>query len=307
MAEVDGMVITRADLDRKAEAGLARLRQEEYDLRHQALDQLVAERLVDAEARRRGVSREELLRQEVDAKVTAPTATQVETTYDQNRVRLSGQSREQALNRIRGALSDRAKAERRASFEQELRGRASVATHLEAPRGKTEIPADAPANGPAHAKVTIVEYADYQCPFCHRAQGVMDEILSRYAGKVRLVHMDFPLEGHPGAVPAARAARCAGEQGRFWEYHHNLMTVRGPLDDGDLKGRAATLHLDPGRFSACLSSGRYDAAIQAQFEHGTEVGVTGTPSYFINGRMLSGARPFDDFKEVIDSELEAAR
>jgi predicted DsbA family dithiol-disulfide isomerase len=306
-AEVDGAPITRAELDGKIEGGLARVRQEEYDLRREALDKLIAERLIDAEAARRGISREELLRQEVDAKVTAPAATQVESIYDKNRERFSGQGREQALTRIRELLRDRAKTERRAAFEQELRGRARVTTHLEPPRGKAEIPTDAPATGPAGAKVTIIEYTDYQCPFCHRAQSVMDELLSRYAGKVRLVHMDFPLEGHPGAVPAARAARCAGEQGRFWEYHHSLMTVRGALDDADLKSRATALHLDAGPFGACVASGRHDAAIQAQLEHGTEVGVTGTPAYFINGRMLVGARPFEDFAQVIDAELAATR
>ena len=80
--------------------------------------------------------------------------------------------------------------------------------------------------------MTIVEFTDYQCPYCHQAQATIDEVLSRYQGKVRLVHLDFPLDGHSEAVPAARAARCAGEQGKFWEYHHNLMTQNGSLEPG---------------------------------------------------------------------------
>jgi protein-disulfide isomerase len=307
VADVEGTAITRAELDRKAEGRLAALRQQEYEIRREALGQLIADRLIDAEARKRKISREELLRQEVDARAAAPAAAQVQTVYEQNRDRFPGQTAEQATARIRQLLTDRAKSERRTAFEQELRGRAAVTTHLEAPRGSQSVPIDAPATGPAKAPVTIVEYADYQCPFCHRAQAVMDQILSHYAGKVRLVHMDFPLEGHPGAVPAARAARCAGEQGKFWEYHHNLMTVRGTLDDADLKGRAATLGLKAGPFAACLASDRHEASIRAQVEHGLEIGVTGTPAYFINGRMVSGARPFDDFAEIIDAELQRGR
>jgi protein-disulfide isomerase len=131
----------------------------------------------------------------------------------------------------------------------------------------------------------------------------MDQVLARYSGKVRLVHMEFPLDGHPEAVPAARAARCAGEQGRFWEYHRSLMTAPGSLDDADLRGRAASLQLDASSFGSCLSSDRYDAAIQASLEQGEGLGVTGTPAYFVNGRMLSGARPIEAFTEVIDGEL----
>ena len=112
---------------------------------------------------------------------------------------------------------------------------------------------------------------------------------------MRFVHLDFPLDGHPGAIPAARAARCAGEQGKFWEYHRSLMTAPGSLDDADLKSRAASLRLSASSFGRCLSSDRHDAAIQASLEEGEGLGVTGTPAYFVNGRMLSGARPLEDF------------
>jgi protein-disulfide isomerase len=128
-------------------------------------------------------------------------------------------------------------------------------------------------------------------------------VLQRYAGKVRLVHLDFPLDGHAEALPAARAARCAGEQGRFWEYHRSMMSRPGSLDTADLRGRAAQLKLDAGKFDPCLASERYDEAIRAELRQGAELGVTGTPAYFVNGRMLSGSRPIESFVEVIDAEL----
>jgi protein-disulfide isomerase len=303
VAEVNGGAILASELEQRAANRLIRLRQEEYETRSQVLDELIAERLVAAEAQKRGLSAEALLKQEVDAKAAAPAPAYVEQIYEQNNARFGTAPRSEALVRIREILRERAVSERRAAFEKELRGKAKVAVRLEAPRATVVIPAGAPATGPATAPVTIVEFTDYQCPYCHRAQAVIDEVLQRYAGKVRFVHLDFPLDGHPEAVPAARAARCAGEQGRFWEYHRSMMSRPGPLDTADLRGRAATLKLDPVKFNPCLASDRYDEAIQAELRHGSELGVSGTPAYFVNGRMLSGARPIESFVQVIEAEL----
>jgi protein-disulfide isomerase len=204
-------------------------------------------------------------------------------------------------------MGERMKAERRAAWEKELRAGARVTVRLEAPRAAVTVPAGAPSTGPENAAVTIVEFTDYQCPFCHRAQGVVDQVLQRYAGKIRFVHLDFPLDGHPGALPAARAARCAGEQGKFWEYHRDLMTAPGTLDAADLERRAGALQLDHTSFKACVSSGRYDGAIQDSLRQADELGVSGTPAYFVNGRMISGARPLESFTQLIDEELAGKR
>jgi protein-disulfide isomerase len=303
VAEIDGQPVLAADLDRRAESRLARLRQEEYEIRKQALDELIWERLLEREAARQKVSKDALVAREVDGKAGEPSPSQIDSIYEQNKARFAGQSREEAALRIRMVLAQRARQERRAAYESELRQQAKVAVRLPVPRTPVEIPAGAPSTGPDTAAVTIVEFTDYQCPFCHRAQSVVDEVLTRYKGKVRLVHRDFPLEGHPGAFPAARAARCAGEQGRFWEYHRSLMTVNGALDDADLKQRAAAAGLDASKFGSCVASKRHDEGIRESFAQGEALGVTGTPAYFINGRMLSGARPIDAFAEVIDSEL----
>lgn len=303
VAEVDGAPILAAELDQKARPHLASIRQQEYDVRRQVLDEMIADRLVDEEAKKRGISREELLRREVEARVEQPAAERVETLYEQNKDRFFGQSKDEALARIKEILTQRARSERRAAYVKDLRDAARVVVRLDVPRVEVAIPKGAPAKGPPSAPVTIVEFTDYQCPYCHRAQGVIDELLTRYKDKLRLVHLDFPLDGHPQATPAARAARCAGEQGRFWEYHHDLMTEQGPLDAADLKRRAASLRLNARAFGACLASRKNDAAIQASVRQGEELGVTGTPAYFINGRMVSGARPLDSFTELIDAEL----
>ena len=303
VAEVDGVTITRAELEEEAAASLARLRQEEYDIRRRVLETLIAERLVEAAARNQGISTEELLRHNVEQGVPTPPPAQLEGIYARNEARFAGQTREQAYARIVELLQERSVAEKRREFERTLRQKAEVTVFLDAPRVAIEIPDGAVGAGPEDAPVTIVEFTDYQCPYCHRAQGVVDQILEQYEGKVRLVHLDFPLENHPGAMPAARAARCAGEQGRFWDYHRSLMTEKGSLDQVDLARRAATLELDAGDFGECLASGRHLETIQAELQQGSDLGVTGTPAYFINGRMVSGARPFPDFAEIIDAEL----
>jgi protein-disulfide isomerase len=305
VAEVNGAPILASELEQRVGSRLARLRQEEYEIRRQVLDEMIGERLVAAEAQLKGVKAEALLQREVDAKASLPSDSQVLGIYEQHKGRFGSAPRDEAVARIREILSERAISERREEYLKELRSGARVAMRLEPPRVTVEIPAGAPATGPATAKVTIVEFTDYQCPYCHRAQSVIDEVLQRYSGKVRFVHLDYPLEGHAEAVPAARAARCAGEQGKFWEYHRSLMARPGSLDPADLQGRAAMLELDGGRFSTCLASKKYDAAIQGELRQGMDLGVSGTPAYFVNGRLLSGARPVEAFAELIDAELAA--
>jgi len=303
VAEVNGAAIQSRELDERVYNRLASLRQQEYDVRRQALEEMIAERLVAAEAAKRGISAEALLKQEVDKKAALPDEAQLDTIYEQNKPRFGNAPKKEAVARIREILTQRAVAERRAVFEKDLRRAASVSVRLEPPRIDVKIPAGAPATGPKDAPVTIVEFTDYQCPYCHQSQRAIDEVLSRYSGKVRLVHLDFPLDIHAEAVSAARAARCAGEQGKFWEFHRSLMVQKGSMDEDDLKARAKTLELQERAFGSCLASDRHDDAIRAELHQGTELGVTGTPAYFVNGRMLSGSQPVDSFVDVIDAEL----
>jgi protein-disulfide isomerase len=303
VATVNGVAVTESEIDKRIEDRLTRLRQQEYDLRKQALDQLIGERLVEAEARSRGITTEQLLKDEVDRQVLPPSKTDVSRIFEQNSASLGKRPRAEAEAEIEQALMDRARSAHRESFARGLREKAKVVVSLEPPRSAVTVPAGAETLGPKDARITIVEFADYQCPFCHRAQSTVDKVMSTYAGKVQLVHRDFPLDGHPNAFPAARAARCAAEQGRFWDYHRSLMVETGDLSEADLKRRAEALKLDLVRFGACLASDRYDKAIQESLDAGLKLGVTGTPAFFVNGRLLTGARPFEDFAEIIDSEL----
>jgi len=193
------------------------------------------------------------------------------------------------------------------AYERELFKKHEVSLLALQPTRKTvTFPADAPVLGPADAPVTIVEFTDYQCPYCQAAQQYVDRVMEAYKGKVRLVYQEYPLDFHPQAKPAGRAARCAGEQGKFWEMHLSLLRKPGAYDDADLQGRALGLGLDTKAFAACTASTKYDAVIQKAVDNGRSVGVSGTPTFFLNGRSFSGAQPFETFERMIEEELSAA-
>ncbi|MFH0927228.1 MAG: DsbA family protein [Candidatus Micrarchaeota archaeon] len=160
-----------------------------------------------------------------------------------------------------------------------------------------------PARGDANAPVTIVEFSDFQCPFCQRAYPTISQVEQDYAGKIKLVYMQFPLNSlHPYAQKAAEASECAQDQGKFWEYYDTLFTAQ-TLDVPSLKQHAADLGLDTVKFNACLDGGTKAADVAAQENLGSSLGVSGTPSFFINGKMLVGAQPYGSFKSAIDAAL----
>lgn len=302
VADVDGRRITLSELDERVAQQISPLEQQLYDVRSEGLKDLIGEVLLEKEARARGLGVEALLAAEVDAKVGSPSPEQMAQIYEANRARLAGVSQDQAYAQIESAIRGQSQATRRREFRQELIQKASVQTNLEPPRVKVEVPKGAPALGPAGAKVTIVGFLDYQCPYCHRSQEAIERLMQEYQGKVRLVHEDFPLDIHTRAFAASQAARCAGDQGKFWEYHRNLLTAKGSFDGLDLKTRAATLGLNKAAFATCLASGKHDAEIRAGLDKGMKLGVSSTPTFFINGRRLVGARPYEDFQAIVLEE-----
>jgi protein-disulfide isomerase len=302
VAEVDGQRITLAELDHKL---VERMPQERiFEMRRQVLDEMVAERLLEKEARARGVTAEQLTKTEIEAKAQAVTEGDVQELFMRSGLAARGATLEQYRPRIEQSLRAQRTADRRAAFSEELRAKAKVNVILQEPRVQITIPADAPLLGPPTAPITLVEFLDYQCPYCHKVQGVVEQVMRQFPGKVRFVHRDFPLdEIHPDAMRAARAARCAGEQGKFWQYHKRLLTDPGH-DDQNLRMKAAAEGLNEAKFQACLASDRYDAAIQQATAQGRELGVSGTPTFFINGRRLVGIRSAEDFVKVIEEELK---
>jgi protein-disulfide isomerase len=303
VAEVGGERITIAELDHQLVDRMAQDRV--FEMRQKVLDDMVAERLLAQEARRRGVTPEELSRTEIEAKVKPVAEADVADLFSRSGLAARGARLDEYRGRIQKSLQDQRRQERRAAFTDELKARAAVKVTLKEPRAQITIPADAPMLGPAGAPVTMVEFLDYQCPYCHRVQGIVDYILQRYPGKVRFVHRDFPLDSiHPDAMNAARAARCAGEQGRFWEYHRRLLNEPGSQDTANLRLKATAEGLNEAAFTACMASRKHDDAIEEAAAQGRSLNVTGTPTFFINGRRMVGVRSPEEFAKMIDEELK---
>jgi len=309
LAEVNGEVITAAELERAIGPSLAKLQEQIYALKKEKLEGLIQERLLKEEAEKRGVSVEAMLQAEVEGKVEPISDEEVRVFYEANKARIKG---DEAGFRepIRAYLREQKVEARRHAFLAELRSQANVVIHLEPPEVyRAEVPVyEAPFRGAETAPVTIVKFEDFHCPYCRRVQGTLSELLVRYGDKVKVVHRDFPLDTvHPQARAAHEAARCAGEQGKFWAYHDTLFANGPTSSPDDLRTFARETGLDAGKFEECLESGRTRAAIEADVAEGNRLGLTGTPSFFINGRLLSGAQPMEKFVEVIDQELARLR
>jgi protein-disulfide isomerase len=302
-ATVGGSVITMDDLDHAAANQLAKLRQQEYDVRAGVLSGLIQEQLITSEAAARKVSEADLMKAEVDDKSPAPTPDEVSQFYEKNKARMGGKSFDDVKGDIEKALKGQKANDRRGQFLAELTAKNNVKVLLEPPRATVTIRPGTPAKGPADAPVTIVEWSDYQCPFCKRAHPTVQQVLNEYKDKVRFIYLDYPLPFHQMAMPASEAVHCAEDQGKFWEYHTNLFEAAGDLSQADLSKRATDLGLDSAAFEACTKANKHDSLIKSNFDDGAALGVTGTPAFFINGRMLVGAQPIEQFRDVINDEL----
>jgi len=265
----------------------------------------VLERIIDREAESRGLTREGLFKAEVEDKTPDPTDEMVQQAWDQNKdnPQLKGRTLEELRPAIVAQMKRQMVQARRSEYMDGLLKSADLKIMLEPPRTEVVVPASEPSKGPKDAPVTIVEFSDFQCPYCKRTQATVDQLLAEFGDKIHFVYRDYPLNFHQQATPAAIAARCAGDQDKYWEYHDSLMKENGNLQADDLKKRAETLGLDLAAFNACIESDRHEDAVQASVDDGSALGVTGTPTFFINGRMLVGAQSYEALKQVIEEEI----
>ena len=304
VASVGGQTITEEELLSKIAPQLQQLKNEEFQLKQDALESLINQKVVEAEARRQGISPAEFLKQEVDSKLTSATDAEIEAFYEGHKDQIN-EPLAQAKDEIRQALEQMRLQQLRQSFYQRLREGTQINVLLRPPR--LAVGSDpARVRGDPAAPVTIVEFSDFQCPYCQKAYAILRSVLSKYPGKVRIAYRDFPLSQiHPQAELAAEASRCALEQGKFWEYHDMLFEHPNQLGRDLLEQHAAMLGLDAPQFQACLDSDRHKASIEQDLEEGSRAGVTGTPGFFINGIFVNGAQPASVFEKIIESELAA--
>lgn len=304
VAVVAGTPISRAALESHVKAKLIELDSQRYEALSEGLDDLIANTLFQKEAAARKISPEELQKVEITDKVTPPTDAEIQAVYDQNKAQLQGQTLEQVKPRIVEYLTQQKSAERAQAFIAELKKKYTTTIALKAPVVDVATAGRPEKGGGAKAPVTIIVFSDYECPYCKRGEASVEEVMKQYGDKVRVVFRNYPLPFHANAKPAAEAALCANAQGKFWEYHTKIWQT-AKLSPENLKKIAGEAGLDQAKFDKCFDSKEFAKLIDEDMAAGAQVGVTGTPAFFINGRMLSGAQPFEKFKEVIDQELAA--
>ena len=300
VATVGTRSITLREVEQAVALPLYQADQQRTQLLHQALQWKIEEALLAAEASRKGVNVSQLLAEASQSESVARLANlpgpvkrlSPDTTEGSPSPGESQDLQEQA--RIRQALL------------VSLRRKADIHITLPPPEPPilTVSVDDDPSIGPVDAPVTIVEFSDFQCPYCQKSVGVLKELRRLYGEKIRIVYRDYPGPNHPYAPQAAEAAQCAGEQSRYWEYHDILFDRQTPGKGWDFSALARELKLQPDTFATCLITGRYREEVAKDLHDGFTLGITSTPTFFINGRPLVGARPIAEFQAVIDRLLK---
>jgi protein-disulfide isomerase len=302
VATIDGQPVRESEI--KVQGQARQIEQQIYEARVNAVEQLITRRLLEKAAAAYGGDIQALLKHEVDDKMPEPTPGEVEAFYlgQRNQIRQPLESvREQLARNLKTLRANEA----RQKYVAALREKAKVEILLEPPRAKVEVGRSA-RKGPAAAPVTIVEFSDFQCPYCKRAAATVNELVKKYGEQVSVVFKDLPLSIHPQARAAAEAARCAGEQGRFWEYHDALFG-EASFSGETWMNLAERLKLDKAQFKQCVDSGKYRAAVEEDERQAQELGIESTPAFFINGVALTGAQPIEEFSKLIDRELARRR
>jgi len=316
MAVVNGETITETQVQSEAAQDLERLeakrlqfesgwQRDRQTLLENQLNMMIEDRVLTLEAKKQGTTTDKLVEEQVDKKVAVPSDDAILKFYQDNKARINGTFADTARD-IRDYLMEQDHDRRFAAFLDQLKKDYKVTSYVE-PVRTTVATQGFPTLGPSSATVTIVEFSDFECPYCGGLYPTLKDIEKNYQDKIRVVYRQFPLTNiHPHAQKAAEASLCANDQGQFWQMHDAMFTDQKNLEVADLKEKAAKLSLNKETFNTCLDSSKYAAKIKDEILEGAKAGVNGTPSLFINGRFLSGDQPYEDIAKLIDDELSRA-
>jgi protein-disulfide isomerase len=298
VARVSGADLTLSDLQQDEGGKLLQAEYQYYLNERKALEELIDNRLLGDEARKKNITLEQLLETEVYKGVKDPTEDQLEVYYEGLDTQEPYQSvREDVLQHIRELRRTKA----RAAYVDQLRKQAKINVMLMPPSAQVNV-SKAYARGSENAPVVLVEFADYQCPYCQKVNPQIQQLKKEYGDSLTVIYKDFPLPMHHGSEKAAEASRCAGEQGKFWEYHDVLFYSK-LLDVDALKEHARVLKLDGDRFDTCLDSGAETGAVKKDLDEAKSLGLTGTPSFFVNGHFFSGVVDYAALKDIVNQQL----
>lgn len=301
VAEYNGKSIRASEVFGPVKTRLFDLEEELFRTKEQAIKEFVEQRILDEEARKSNMSIEQLLEKQAGGAVAEVTDKDIEGFLSSKGLSLKDPRIKK--DDVREYLKYRQKFEKRQAYVEKLREGAKVKVLVREPEApKLNVATEGfPSWGNAKAPVTVVEFSDFQCPFCSRAVPTIDRIKKEFGpDKIRIVFRDMPLPNHNRALPASLAARCANEQGKFWEMHNTLFENQQKLEDKDLKDYAKKVGLDLAKFNQCFDEKKYVADLEKSRSEAERLGIAATPSFLINGVLLQGAQPFEKFKEKID-------
>jgi len=300
VAKVSGRILTLGDLQAQESGKLLQAQYQYYLSERKALEEAIDNRLLEDEAKKKQITLDQLLDTEVYKGVKDPTEDQLQVYYEGLETQEPYESiRAEVLQHIRDMRRNKA----RAAYVEQLRKNAQINILLMPPTANVET-ANAFAKGDKKAPIVLVEFADYQCPYCQKVNPQIQQLKKEFGDSLTIIYKDFPLPMHHGAEKAAEASRCAGEQGKFWEYHDVLFYSK-LLEPDDLKEHARVLKLDTDRFNSCLDNGTEAEAVQKDLQEAKNLGLTGTPSFFVNGHFFSGVVDFAALKDIINQQLNA--
>lgn len=305
LAKVGETEISESDVEALVAAELVQVRNQRHQALEQGLSRAVSDRLIELEAAARGMTTDELIEAEVQANTGTVSQEDVDAFYEERKEQIRA-PKEQVEEQIRQYLQQQQGGELFQNLVASLEAKYGVERYLEAPR--VAVAADGhPAKGPADAPVTIVEFSDFECPYCSRVLPSLRQVMENYSDTVRVVFRQFPLNSiHARAQKAAEASLCANDQGKFWEMHDAMFEEQKSLEVAQLKEKATRIGLDAESFAACLDGDTHAAQVAEDLQEGATAGVSGTPAMFINGRFINGAVPYETLAEMIDRELERA-
>jgi protein-disulfide isomerase len=299
LVEINGTKLTVADLERQRPGSLFQARNSYYEATQKAVQDYIEDYLLRNQAEKEGVTLEQLLERHVTSTLPPDPPEEALKVYYEGVD--TTQPYEAVRNQILESIRQRRLARAKNAYVESLRSKAEISILLKPPRAEIAY-RDAPVRGSENAPVTIIEYADYECPYCQETQPALDKLEAEYKGKLAFVFKDTPLPMHSHAEKAAEAAHCAGAQGKYWEYHDLLFKER-QLEVPQLKEAARELKLDGQAFDQCLDSNSQADLVRTQLNEASRLGLQGTPSFFINGRFFSGAMSYDKLREIVEQEL----
>ncbi len=298
VARIGDRKITLGELEAREPAKTLDAGYKYYMAQRGVVEEAISNDLLEEEAKKEHITVDQLLDRHVRSQVKDPSDEALRVYYE-------GLDTDQPFDAVKGKIRDhiRQLRERRLmmDYAKTLRERNNVVVMLAPPKVDVAV-GSAPLEGSRQAPVTVIEFADYECPYCRKVEPTVEKLRKEFGGKIAVAFKDYPLPMHHHAEKAAEAARCAEAQGKFWDFHDKLFAADG-LEVSDLKTYARSMNLDGTKFDKCLDSGEEAAGIQKDQAEGSKLGLNGTPSFFVNGRFVSGNVSFDVLEDIVRQEL----